>query len=66
MPLFDYECKNCGNIFEELTSASTPDEEISCPACGKQEAMRLLSAPSIGGGNSLTSGTSSCGASGFT
>jgi len=66
MPLFDYECKHCGHIFEELTSASTPDEEISCPDCGKQEAIRLLSAPSIGGSTAVASGTGSCGPGGFT
>jgi putative FmdB family regulatory protein len=32
MPIYQYECKSCGNIFEKLKNKIT-DKEI-CPACG--------------------------------
>ena len=71
MPMYDYRCKNCDEVFEELVFTSdTPDEEIECPKCGKNKSERLLSAPMISTGGSLSSGyspnvSSGCGSSGF-
>jgi len=67
MPVFDYECKNCGKRFEELVlSATVSDTEVECPGCGQQEAIRKMSAPSIGGsGSSSASHSGGCGSSGF-
>ncbi|MGC9363132.1 MAG: FmdB family zinc ribbon protein [Fidelibacterota bacterium] len=67
MPVFDYECKHCGKVFEELIfSSSTPDSEIQCPACGHYESQRRMSAPSISGGSHSSGSGSGCGSSGFT
>lgn len=44
MPLYDYECRVCGERFEELT-ASDCDTAQACPACGKAEGRRLPSTP---------------------
>ena len=68
MPVFDYECKNCGKVYEELVmSSSTPDSQIKCPACSEYKSVRRMSAPSIGGssGSSFSSGAG-CGTGGFT
>ncbi|MBN2600484.1 MAG: zinc ribbon domain-containing protein [Candidatus Marinimicrobia bacterium] len=66
MPVFDYECKNCGKVFEELVmSSSTPDSDIECPGCGEHNSIRRMSAPSIGGGSSSFSSAAGCGSSGF-
>jgi len=71
MPMYDYRCKNCDEVFEELVfSSSAPDEEIKCPKCGQNKSERLFSAPMIstGGSSSNTVATSSnrgCGSSGF-
>jgi len=68
MPVFDYECKNCNKIYEELVmSCSVPDSDIKCPECGKYQSVRRMSAPSIGGsssGSSIGNGVG-CGSSGF-
>lgn len=70
MPMYDYRCKNCDEVFEELVFTSeTPDEEIKCPNCGQNQSERLLSAPMIStGGSSKGAPTSSrsggCGHSG--
>jgi putative FmdB family regulatory protein len=65
MPVFDYECKNCGKVYEELVmSSSTPDSAIECPECGEHQSVRRMSAPSIG--SSGPSGSTSCGSGGFT
>lgn len=70
MPMYDYHCKNCDEVFEELIlSSTTPDEEIECPKCGQNKSERLLSAPMISTGGSSngvsTSSSSGCGHSGF-
>ena len=70
MPMYDYRCKNCDEVFEELVSNSdTPDKEIKCPKCNEHKADRLLSAPMVSIGSSADSGYSppSCGSgnSGF-
>jgi len=67
MPVFDYECKHCGKVFEELVlSSATPDSEIQCPACGHKESIRRMSAPSIGGSSRSSGSGAGCGPSGFT
>ncbi len=70
MPMYDYRCKNCDEVFEELVfSSDTSDEEIECPKCGQNKSERLLSAPMISTGGSSngvsTSSSSGCGHSGF-
>lgn len=46
MPLYEYECKSCGERFEKIQKFS--DEPIkTCPKCGKDAADRLLSAPAV-------------------
>jgi putative FmdB family regulatory protein len=44
MPIYEFECENCGQRFEELVAAGT--ERSACPACGSQRARRLLSSVS--------------------
>jgi putative FmdB family regulatory protein len=40
VPIYDFECAECGTRFEELTRA---DELPPCPECGSPEPRRLLS-----------------------
>jgi len=62
MPMYDYRCRNCAEIFEELVlSSSVPDEEIQCPKCGKSKSERLLSAPMVSTTGSYAQSSSSCG-----
>lgn len=44
MPSYDYECRDCGHIFEEFQSMQD-QPLLDCPSCGKPELRRL-----IGGG----------------
>jgi putative FmdB family regulatory protein len=41
MPIYEFECEECGVRFEELVAA---DAALACPACGSERARRLLSA----------------------
>lgn len=47
MPIFEYQCRACGRVFEELHLSATPAP--ACPGCGGADVERLLSA-----GSSLT------------
>ena len=45
MPLYDYECANCGpfDVWRKMAEVSTP---LSCPDCGVT-AARIFTAPNI-------------------
>lgn len=42
MPLFEYLCRDCGQLTEVLVTASTGQPE--CQACGSKNLKKLLSA----------------------
>lgn len=67
MPIFEYRCRNCNHMFEELVFSSlTSDEDIICPKCGKNNAEKKMSAfSSAGSVGSFGSAAPSCGSSGF-
>ena len=41
MPIYEFECEECGAAFEELVAAGA--EGVPCPACGSRRTRRLLS-----------------------
>ena len=52
MPIYEYECRDCGHVFDALQKMSD-DVLRDCPDCGKPELRKLLSAPNFrlkGGG----------------
>ena len=52
MPIYEYECKQCGHVFDALQKMSDAPLQ-DCPDCGKPELRKLLSAPNFrlkGGG----------------
>ncbi len=52
MPIYEYECKNCGHVFDVLQKMSD-DLLTECPECGQPDLRKLLSAPNFrlkGGG----------------
>ncbi|MCP4924600.1 MAG: zinc ribbon domain-containing protein [Gammaproteobacteria bacterium] len=46
MPIFSYQCHACGHHFDELQKLDAPPL-LDCPACGKPELGKLLSAPNF-------------------
>ena len=34
MPIYEYQCPKCGNVFEEWAKASEAHKEEPCPKCG--------------------------------
>ncbi|HBM15967.1 MAG TPA: FmdB family transcriptional regulator [Lentisphaeria bacterium] len=56
MPIFEYHCKKCNNIFEKLVSGQLQGIH-QCPKCNSMETEKILSRFSSG----MTAGkTSSC------
>lgn len=52
MPIYAFECAQCGHTFDRLQKMSDPDP-TTCPACGAEAVGRQLTAPSFrlaGGG----------------
>jgi putative FmdB family regulatory protein len=43
MPLYEYACQQCGQLFEIFTQRREPATPPSCPACGKAGVKRILS-----------------------
>jgi len=42
MPIYEYNCKNCGNNFEYLVFGN--DKPECCPACNSPKVNKLMSA----------------------
>jgi putative FmdB family regulatory protein len=41
MPIYEYQCKNCGHTFDELQSIKE-NPLVTCPKCGKDTLARLI------------------------
>ena len=57
MPLYEYECGDCGQRFERLVSLSEARGGVKCPECGSKSVRKLMSVFATGGGES---GASEC------
>ena len=52
MPIYEYQCPNCGNHIEEMQKVNDP-ALTKCPKCGKSDLERVISHTSFqlkGGG----------------
>ncbi|MQL50888.1 zinc ribbon domain-containing protein [Desulfofundulus thermobenzoicus] len=60
MPTYDYQCHDCGHVWEVRLHQATgvPDK---CPLCGGQDIHRLFPAPYIAKGGSRHPGHTCCG-----
>lgn len=43
MPIFEYQCRTCDQVFEVLTRSVSGAQVVKCPQCGKTDVERLLS-----------------------
>lgn len=46
MPIYEFECTECGDRFERLQKLSDPDPSV-CPKCGAPRVKRRLTAPAF-------------------
>jgi putative FmdB family regulatory protein len=43
MPIYEFECRDCRNVWDALQKFSEPDP-ANCPKCGKSEVQRRMTA----------------------
>lgn len=51
MPIYEYECDHCDNIFQRIYMS--PDDrpaEMACPECGSSDVRQLFSPPMVHSG----------------
>ncbi len=57
MPIYEYECKECGESFEVLVFGN---KKVKCPKCDSEKIVKKLSTFSMKGVQKGNSGCSSC------
>ncbi|HJM82502.1 MAG TPA: zinc ribbon domain-containing protein [Nitrospinota bacterium] len=69
MPIYEYQCRECGHRFEALAALSTAHENRGCPECGKIRGERILSTVCVGSSAGAPTpsvgGAGGCGSGGF-
>ena len=45
MPIYDYQCRNCGAEFDALRKMNDEDREVECPYCHEKDCERKISLP---------------------
>ncbi len=62
MPIFEYLCKDCGELSEFILPASTSAEDLYCPSCKSLNLQKRISVPAgIITSSRDTSGSTCCG-----
>ena len=46
MPMFDYQCKKCGEVGEYIVKTAGT-RNVKCKRCGSKEMTRLIGAPNV-------------------
>ncbi|UCD85780.1 MAG: zinc ribbon domain-containing protein [Deltaproteobacteria bacterium] len=60
MPMYEFECQECGEIFEELLGINESTDGLKCPKCQAKNPRKVLSVfSSATGGSSGASCTPS-------
>ncbi len=47
MPLYEFRCLKCNDIFEILIVKEKDEVEMKCPHCGSEDFERVMSASSV-------------------
>ena len=58
MPLYEYQCSSCGEVFDKLVRFSEADKLPTCPKCGEKNTRKKISAGAVIGASSGGSGSS--------
>ncbi len=43
MPIYEYQCQDCGTKFEKLVRRTTQAAEVDCPSCGQKHLRQEFS-----------------------
>ncbi len=67
MPIYEYECNQCGEPFEKMVRFSEADLKPACPKCESEDTHKKISAVfsfGLSGSGAAGSFDSGCGSSG--
>jgi putative FmdB family regulatory protein len=65
MPLYEFTCRKCGHVFEELLSAAELEQgKPKCPACRSARVEKGFSAFATGGAGGGGAAVGGCGGGG--
>jgi putative FmdB family regulatory protein len=61
MPFYEYQCRDCGRLFDKYVRSMASRSEVTCPDCGSKHCEKSLSLFSSSGTSRNTgSGAQSC------
>jgi len=43
MPIYEYKCQECGEVFDKLVRSTAAKAEVECPKCGGKECKKSFS-----------------------
>ncbi len=64
MPIFEFECLECGVDFEKLVSRAAAVTDVTCPICGSRKIEQKISAFASLGSRSSAGSPGGCAPSG--
>lgn len=44
MPIYEFRCEGCGQVFEHLALTKKEEKRACCPECGGEDLSRVMSA----------------------
>jgi putative FmdB family regulatory protein len=47
MPIYDYQCADCGTTYDVFHKVREVEEDVVCPSCQSLKHVRLISAASV-------------------
>ena len=54
MPIYAYECKNCGEKFDLLIGVTSEKTELKCKKCNSKNIQKTISSFSVGNKSSFS------------
>lgn len=61
MPIYEYVCRKCDKVFEELIVRTSDEAELHCPVCHGEKVSRVLSRTAAGARSGSRSPSGACG-----
>lgn len=58
MPIYEFNCSECGHVFEELVFRAAEVKELECPKCGAAKVKQQMSTFAISAPSAPVSGCS--------
>jgi putative FmdB family regulatory protein len=60
MPIYEYRCETCGEVFEVFVRSPSRQTSPTCPKCGSQKVKKAFSLFGVGGGLGSKTSSASC------